>query len=58
MLGWEGLGTGFVCKYDFGDFWDHGVVVEKIDTVKTEPYGCAHGPPTSSGGHARAPATI
>ena len=32
----------FVYKYDFGDGWDHDVVVEKIDIVKTEPYGCAH----------------
>ena len=32
----------FVYKYDFGDCWDHDVVVEKIDTVKTEPYDCAY----------------
>jgi len=35
-------GLRFVYKYDFGDCWDHDIVVEKIDIVKTEPYGCAH----------------
>lgn len=32
----------FVYKYDFGDRWDHDVVVEKVEVVNAERDGCAY----------------
>jgi hypothetical protein len=32
----------FIYRYDFGDCWDHDVVVEKVEIVNAEPDGCAY----------------
>ncbi|MFL9994206.1 plasmid pRiA4b ORF-3 family protein [Paraburkholderia sediminicola] len=35
-------GVSFLYKYDFGDGWEHDIVVEKIEPIECEPDGCAH----------------
>jgi hypothetical protein len=35
------LGLNFVYNYDFGDGWEHDIVVEKVEPIDGEPYGCA-----------------
>ncbi|CAN0627445.1 protein of unknown function [Burkholderia multivorans] len=34
-------GSRFLYRYDFGDGWDHAIVVEKTETVESEPWGAA-----------------
>lgn len=34
-------GSRFLYRYDFGDGWDHAIVVEKVETVESEPWGAA-----------------
>lgn len=34
-------GSRFLYRYDFGDGWDHAIVVEKVETIESEPWGAA-----------------
>ncbi|WP_025250166.1 plasmid pRiA4b ORF-3 family protein [Pandoraea pnomenusa] len=34
-------GARMLYRYDFGDGWDHDIVVEKIETIDREPWGVA-----------------
>ncbi|WP_332455520.1 plasmid pRiA4b ORF-3 family protein [Burkholderia ubonensis] len=34
-------GSRFLYRYDFGDGWDHAIVVEKMETIESEPWGAA-----------------
>lgn len=35
------LGSRVLYRYDFGDGWDHDIVVEKVETIEREPWGVA-----------------
>nr|WP_264164259.1 plasmid pRiA4b ORF-3 family protein [Burkholderia seminalis] len=34
-------GSRFLYRYDFGDGWDHAIVVEKAETGESDPWGAA-----------------
>ncbi|MDN7899127.1 plasmid pRiA4b ORF-3 family protein [Burkholderia cepacia] len=34
-------GSRFLYRYDFGDGWDHAIVVEKVETIESEPWVAA-----------------
>lgn len=34
-------GSQFLYRYDFGDGWDHVIIVEKMESVVGKPWGAA-----------------